>query len=293
MLDFKPLHPQDAQILRPYLTGEGRICDNTPGTAVMWRGSFNTHYAVRNDTAVLRMYHSQGGETYSYPSGNAPEELLEEIISDTRKRGVTPRFCSMSRGLAEALCARCGGEPTASRRWADYLYPAENFISYSGRKLHEKRNHVNRFLAEHSDWEYVPIDSSSLPRAREFYSDYMERNVKDSPIARHEAKICLEVLDRWSDYGFSGGMLIAGGAIVGITAGEAIGDTLYVHIEKAERTVNGAYQMLASCFVRSFGDKVAFVNREDDSGDAGLRQSKLSLCPCELLYKYTLEIAGG
>lgn len=61
MLDFKPLHPQDAQILRPYLTGEGRICDNTPGTAVMWRGSFNTHYAVRNGTAVLRMYHSQGG----------------------------------------------------------------------------------------------------------------------------------------------------------------------------------------------------------------------------------------
>lgn len=52
----------------PYLTGEGRICDNTArNRRNVARHSFNTHYAVRNGTAVLRMYHSQGGETYSYP----------------------------------------------------------------------------------------------------------------------------------------------------------------------------------------------------------------------------------
>ena len=77
--------------------------------------------------------------------------------------------------------------------------------------------------------------------------------------------------------------------VVGLTAGEIVGDTLHVHIEKALRDFSGAYQTLAMCFAESMKlPGVNFINRQDDTGDEGLRKSKLSYKPCALLDKFTL-----
>lgn len=290
MFEFRAVTPGDAAVLREYLLGQGRICDNTPGTAVMWRGAFKTQFAITRDTLVMKLACKCCDESYALPYGENADRVIDELVTSARERGKRIRFRYMSEERAAELSARYGGEPITDRKWADYLYPAENFVSYAGKKLREKRNHMNRFLAEHENWEFRPIDSDTLPSAREFYLDHMAKNSKSDPIARREEKICLEVFDRWDKYGFSGGVLIADGRVVGITAGEAIGDTLYVHIEKADREVNGAYQMTASCFVRSFGDSIPFVNREDDSGDEGLRRSKMGYRPCEIVFKYSLEI---
>lgn len=290
MLEFKPVEIGDIAVLRKYLLGQGRICDNTPGTAVMWRGAFKTQFAITKDTLVMKLACKCYDESYALPYGENADRVIDELVTSARERGKPIRFRYMSEERAAELAKRYNGETSADRKWADYLYPSGNFVSYSGKKLREKRNHMNRFLAEHKDWEFAAIDSSTLPQAREFYLDYMEKNSKDDPIARREAGICLEVLDRWDEYGFTGGVLIADGRVAGITAGEAIGDTLYVHIEKADREINGAYQMTASCFVRSFGGAISFVNREDDSGDEGLRRSKMGYRPCEIVFKYSLEI---
>ena len=66
---------------------------------------------------------------------------------------------------------------------------------------------------------------------------------------------------------------------------------LFVHIEKANREVQGAYQMLVAQFAQKYaGGEVAFLNREDDTGDLGLRTSKLSYHPVALLEKYLVTI---
>ena len=73
--------------------------------------------------------------------------------------------------------------------------------------------------------------------------------------------------------------------------GEIIGDTLFIHIEKADRDYEGCYQMLVAQFAQQFaGEGVAFINREDDTGDPGLRTSKLSYHPVALLEKYTVTV---
>ncbi len=62
-----------------------------------------------------------------------------------------------------------------------------------------------------------------------------------------------------------------------------------MHIEKALRDFSGAYQTLAMCFAESMKlPGVNFINRQDDTGDEGLRKSKLSYKPCALLDKITL-----
>ena len=79
--------------------------------------------------------------------------------------------------------------------------------------------------------------------------------------------------------------------IIAIHLGETIGDTLFVHIEKARRDYFGAYQMIVQQFANAHtGGAVMYINREDDSGDLGLRTSKLSYQPMELLDKATVKI---
>mgnify|MGYP002342265594 FL=1 len=55
--------------------------------------------------------------------------------------------------------------------------------------------------------------------------------------------------------------------------------------------MQGAYQMLVAQFAQKYaGGEVAFLNREDDTGDLGLRTSKLSYHPVALLEKYLVTI---
>ena len=91
-------------------------------------------------------------------------------------------------------------------------------------------------------------------------------------------------------YGLVGGVLRADGAIVGFTLGEVLRDTLYIHIEKADRDYPGAYQMLCRQFCTAYADGLAYVNREEDMGDLGLRKAKRDLHPVTQLKKYTVEV---
>ena len=99
------------------------------------------------------------------------------------------------------------------------------------------------------------------------------------------------MLDNYSIYDMLGGMLLVDGNIVGFSLGEIVGDTLFTHIEKADRDYQGCYQMLVAQFAQQFAHEgVHFINREDDTGDAGLRTSKLSYHPVALLEKYTVTV---
>ena len=86
-------------------------------------------------------------------------------------------------------------------------------------------------------------------------------------------------------------MLLVDGEIVGFSLGEIIGATLFPHIEKADRDYEGCYQMLVAQFAQQFAHEgISFINREDDTGDLGLRTSKLSYHPVALLEKYTVTV---
>ena len=70
------------------------------------------------------------------------------------------------------------------------------------------------------------------------------------------------------------------------------GDTLIVHIEKAKREYKGAFQMINMLFSRTELEScgIKYINREDDVGDEGLRQAKLSYFPAYMLRKYRLTL---
>lgn len=64
-----------------------------------------------------------------------------------------------------------------------------------------------------------------------------------------------------------------------------------VHFEKARRTYKGSFQVINREVARRIAAAgCALVNREEDLGDAGLRQAKLSYHPIEIYPVYDLTL---
>lgn len=289
MLNFQKLELEHIPILEKYFSRvTTRLCDASLGGAVMWRKGFDTDFALEEDILFLRS-HPDENAAYTVPLGNL-ERGVELLCKHCKETGEPLRFCSVAEEDKESLLSLLPHfTATASRDWFDYLYRAENLSTLAGKKLAGQRNHRNYFLKTHSDWCFEEIGAHNLEEVRSFFDCFCAENQKDSDYFQHEIDAVYEVLQNLDVYGFFGGLIRTEGRICAFSLGERIGDTLFVHIEKADRNIRGAYQMMVSEFVKHFANGAEFVNREEDVGDPGLRYAKEAYHPCALLAKYIVE----
>ena len=258
----------------------------------MWREYFKQKYLVKDGMLICSADYLDHGPCFSMPVGSGDlASSLEFIKSYCKANDIPLRFCCITEDgvtkLAEYL-----GEPSSVieyRDWADYIYPYENFLGYHGKKLVTPRNHCNRFMREYPQYEYLPLSPAALGKAKDFLIENSAAFEKPAPLAKEDYHRSIEVLDHAEAFGFTGGMLSVDGRIIGLSVGETVGDTLYVHIEKALKEYSGAYPFLASLYAKqNASDSIRFINREDDSGDEGLRHSKLEYHPCGIINKYVV-----
>ena len=182
------------------------------------------------------------------------------------------------------------------RDYADYVYETEKLASLSGKKLHSKKNHVNKFKSLYPDWSYEPITKDNVEECFQMALRWRELNGCEADEEKH-AEICvtLNFLRLFEELEMRGGALRVNGEIVAFTVGEPVGmrqDTLVVHIEKAFSDIQGAYTMINQQFAIHEGKGFQYMNREDDVGEEGLRQAKLSYKPVFLIEKGVVRERG-
>ena len=94
----------------------------------------------------------------------------------------------------------------------------------------------------------------------------------------------------------TGGVLTAGGRIYGFAVASMINEALMdENIEKADGEEPGAYPMVCREMAKMMREKypaLTLINREEDTGDEGLRRSKESYSPVMLLQKYVTREVG-
>ncbi len=294
MLDFKPLALQDITLLRPYFTKQpSRICDSTVGGTFLWRDYFQTCYALENDSLFLRSVMPETGEfLYSVPMEGDVPAALTRLKAHCEQIGHPLRLCTVSdEDLPAILSLWPDARVEALPDWADYLYHADDLKEIAGKKYQTQRNHINKFNKLYPDWWFTPITPKNLPAVKEFFTWYADITEKESDTYKEDERKVFEVLDNFELYGFLGGAVWVDDRIVAMALGEKQGDTLYVHIEKADVRYHGAYPMMVREFAKyACTGEIAYINREDDAGDEGLRKSKLSWRPCRLLDKYLVHI---
>lgn len=296
LIPFQPITAGAAAALRPYLNEQPfRTCDYTVGAIYQWRAYFNTYYAIEAGMLVQIADYPGEGICYAYPVGDGDmDRALAAIERDARARRLRLVYCCVPEEGVPVLRARYGlrADVSSHRDWADYLYLADNLKTFPGKKYHGQKNHLNRFVKENPDYRYVPVTEQTLPAALRFLDEYEKYAPIDKVIEVEEMARSKELLRHSLTLGMTAGFIETAGTIVALSVGEVVGDTLYVHVEKARLDFAGAYQAIVSEYAKAAcRPDTLYINREDDSGEEGLRRSKLSYQPQRLIDKYWVTVA--
>ena len=175
--------------------------------------------------------------------------------------------------------------------WDDYLYEIGQLKTFPGKKMHGQKNHLNRFKKDFPEYRYVRVTEENLAPLEEFLAKYREMTGMTDTEKIEELELAREFMRVALGCGLEAGYIETRLGVVAMAVGEVIGDTLYVHVEKALTSVPGAYQAIVSEFAaHASKEDTVYCNREDDSGDEGLRKSKQDYHPCGMIEKYIVTV---
>lgn len=293
MIKFIKTELKDITEFKKYLPNDNAVsCDGTVGGIFMWFDEFNTYHAVINDTLIQKITVS-GEDMFAPPCGKDVTGAIFEIYSYCRQNGIPCKFYGATDNFIEILAESFEISKEYERDICDYVYLSSDLMSFSGKKYHGQKNHLNAFKKLYSEAYAKKTDTSDIEEVKAFMEKYKASAHKSSEAFLKEIASVERVLDNFSLYGFEGLAVYYNGEVISFTAGEVIGDTMYAHIEKALPEYRGLYQYTV-CEFSSLASRMGavYINREDDTGDEGLRTSKLAYKPCKLVDKYTVTIKG-
>lgn len=286
----------DREQINWYLAyADTRSCERTFANTYLWAKHYDTGFAIVEDMLVFG--HTAGDVSFTVPVG--PGELkktVDTLLAYCEERKVPFQLHNVTEEEFARLEALYPGEFSIEyeREYADYVYETEKLANLSGKKYHSKKNHINKFKNLYPDWSYEPITKENLEECFQMALRWRELNGCEEDEEKH-AEICvtLNFLRLFEELEMRGGALRVDGKIVAFTIGEPVGkDTLVVHIEKAFADVQGAYAMINQQFVQHEGEGFVYLNREEDMGEEGLRQAKMSYKPVFLVEKGVVRKRG-
>ncbi len=291
-IPFKKPELEDRQTILSYLGGRGfRGCERTFANVYLWARFYDLVWAELEGTVVFRSVFD-GKYSYTYPAGDGDRRTaVERLMEEAREQNAPLQFHGLSRGEYEELERYFPGqfEIDWNRDAEDYVYETEKLIRLSGKKYHGKKNHINQFKAAYPDWSYEPLTDDNVEECFQMALRWREFNgCEVDPEKNKEMCVALNSLRLHNELELRGGVLRAGGEVVAFTLGEPVSeDTFVVHIEKAYADIRGAYPMINQQFLEHEVSGYLYVNREDDTGDEGLRKAKLSYHPVFMVEKGT------
>jgi hypothetical protein len=218
-----------------------------------------------------------GEEFFMLPFGLPARDPLDDLFDRFGKMKAVSEPQSIE-------LARMGYRVEEDRGNFDYIYSRAELSTLPGPKFHKKKNQINKFLRHHLA-EGRPLLEEHLPQALEVLEAW--RALREDPGDYEAAR---EALERAEELQLCGGIYYIGGQPVAYTLGEenARGASFVIHFEKAVHAdqYGGIYQFINQVFASILPPKYNTINREQDLGDAGLRQAKESYNPVGFVRKY-------
>ncbi|MBQ6997766.1 MAG: DUF2156 domain-containing protein [Oscillospiraceae bacterium] len=292
MINFQKFDPQTkAGYLQALAASGERGCEYSYANLNLWG---RQRVAVVDGFYVL-FSQFERLSIYPFPVGSGDiRPVLDAIIQDARERGIVCRLSGLTPGdtmlLEELYPGQFRFHP--DRDYCDYVYDINDLADLKGRKYQKKRNHSNRFWQSHPNCTSLPITAENLPAVEAMVEAWYAGKMAADPNNDYhlERKALQRAFSRMDELGLEGLVLVEDGNILAMTMGSALSaDTFDIHFEKAMDYADGAYPAIAQAFaahLRSAHPELRFLNREDDMGILGLRQSKLSYCPHHLVVKF-------
>lgn len=290
MIEFNSLTLSDREwVTHRLLEDDRQACEYSFANNFLWSDIYGVTMAKEQGCLIFQ-FQDKEESRYTIPIGAGNRKgALDALLALRKEKGQPLVLGTLMRSDLEWLEQQYPGQYVVEtdRDDYDYVYSTEKLSTLSGRKLHGKRNHIARFK-DGNNWLYrdmMPEDAGECMRFLDLWKEAEAEHWNDE--MENELHINRKALRSLADLVLDGGMLYKGGRLVAFSIGEPLNSNTYVvHIEKALASVQGAYPMINQQFVLHNCQDYEFVNREEDTGDEGLRKAKQSYQPALLVEKY-------
>lgn len=296
MIEFRPLELADKELVQRYTLGSRRQnCDLSFANLYSWRFYYHTQIAEWRNFLLFRFLVNENQLAYMMPLGEGPlKPVVEAMMEDARLQGGPFKMtgvCASTRAELESEFPE-RFDFQLDRDYFDYIYLRSDLTTLSGKRFQPKRNHINRFKAVCSDYQYLPLTPEWVPECLRLEKDWCEaKEDGEEQMLQDECRSMTTALQHMEELDIEGGVLRVDGRIVAFTYGAPINsETFDTCVEKADTRVEGAYAMINYEFANHISPQFTYLNREEDLGLEGLRRSKLSYQPFRLLEKYIVTL---
>ena len=255
-----------------------------------FRSAYNFKISIlKNNLLVLK---DTEPVSFFCPIGSSQVlDTLEEICDYLKNKNIKPCLERVPESFVnDYLSADKRFILEADRDQFDYVYVVRELIELKGNKFHDKKNQINKFKNRYK-YEYSALTRNLIEECLQFEDYWCEvRECEKVPGLKKERCAILEMLNNFEALDMKGGIIRVENKIAALALGEKIlPDTFVIHVEKAHSALSGLYQVINQEFLMHEANDLRFVNREQDLGEGGLRQAKMSYNPVRFVKKYTVR----
>lgn len=272
-------------------------CDLAFATLFLWQARYGTEIAFADGCLLRRWRGADGATLAAYPCGADPTgraRALSRLVAEAAGRGGPLLLGRLTGGeLAELSSLRPGAfaaVPTPGDD--DYVYARSDLADLPGHRFVRKRNAVSQFSRRHPGFRVLPLDDGTaddaLAVAQGWLDAALAEGKDDAEGVRSERAAIALALENRAALALAGAVLYAEGRPAAMAVASPVnGETADVHFEKAlpEFARDHAYAAVNQGLAAMLAP-FAWLNREEDMGDEGLRKAKLSYRPAAMIGRF-------
>jgi hypothetical protein len=291
---FSPLKLEDSGILAGHLKRyPQQLTGYTFATLAAWKSFFRYSWTFAEPETLLISctLDPDPNPHLMQPVGLLSAVAAQSIINNAaalpyplRILGVSDQFLKENPDFAGSFAA------CEDRAVSNYLYSAAALAKLAGRKYAKKRNLIAQAAGLYR-WSIQPLTSELTNGCFSVLESIIreEHPLLEGMLERELAALeC--TLRHFDDFQQQGLLISIDDRPAAFSIYEAISpNTVAVHFERALRSYKGLYQVINCETAKAIAAQgFEFINREEDLGDPGLRDAKMSYHPIEVLPSYEL-----
>ncbi|WP_206154942.1 DUF2156 domain-containing protein [Clostridium muellerianum] len=294
-MNFKKLTLEDKDLFQRYTSPYTFLsCEYSFTTLYIWKDACDVKYTIYKNALIIKKRDFEGKYHFIQPLGYKKEDLkdiIEVLIKYKEENNIKYLFKDLEESFICEIKALFSNIDDfyikEDRDNFDYLYEAKRLMSLSGKKLHGKKNHYNNFVKNY-EYEVVEIKGEKVIRdvIEKAQQLYEEREDEDCMLY-YELQAIKDIVSNMNKFLLKGIAVYVNGKLEAFSIGEKLNkDLAVIHIEKANKNINGMYSFINRTFIEKCFNDVKIVNREQDLGLEGLRKAKMSYYPLKLEKKF-------
>jgi hypothetical protein len=292
--EFAPITLDDCSHLTDFLKRYPQpLTGYTFATLAAWKPFFHYawSYAEPETLLVSCVLDPDPHPHLLQPVGLLPPDTAQTLIKRAADLpyplkiiGVCDRFLEKNPDFTRSFAA------SEDRAVSNYLYSAAALAKLPGRKYAKKRNLLSQAAGLYS-WSSQPLTAELTDSCFAVLDSILEEeHPRVEGMLQRELAALECTLRHFKEFCQEGTLISVNQRPVAFSIYEAISrTTVAIHFERALRSFKGLYQVInweTAKVVAAQGFE--FINREEDLGDAGLRDAKMSYHPIEIIAAHEL-----